>query len=161
MYVTVWYCYAWSALFENSSIGQKRLNSALYQWLKSLISIRGNVSRVKLLETLKMDEPYNLIGSLTIKVIKLSIGWLFSHHKERLWKCSHRINSEEIVGICSKMKEWRMKWSQEAKILGFRLETALLKITQHNERKSNIKTQTIIDLINKATDELVQIYFQK
>ena len=59
------------------------------------------------------------------------------------------------------MKEWRMKWSQEAKILGFRLETALLKITQHNERKSNIKTQTIIDLINKATDELVQIYFQK
>ena len=135
--------YAWSTLFENSSIGQKRLNSALYQWLKSLISIRGNVSRVKLLETLKMDKPYNLIVSLTIKVIKLRIGWLFSHHKERLWKCSHIINSEEIVGICSKMKEWRMKWSQEAKILGFRLETALLKITQHNERKSNIKTQTI------------------
>ena len=157
--------YAWKALYETSNNMEKRLDSALYQCLKSLMAIRSNVSRIKLLEVLHQEKDsdinkkkHNLIELLSLKVIKLRVRCLFSYRKERSWNCTHKINSKEIIQEWSKIEEWRKKWNKTTQLHGVTITTALLKLTHVREKKT---AKIISEIINEATEELTQRYFQK
>ena len=84
LYITVIYpklSYGSNILFEYNSKGHQILSSASYQLLKSLLSIKGNVNKIKLFEILKLNEKFsnhNKQERLSLKVIKLRIYFFFS-----------------------------------------------------------------------------------
>ena len=157
--------YAWKALYPHSKTAKDKIESAIYQSLKALMSIRCNVSKSKLLEVLnliekKNDEKRNLIEKLSLKVIKLRVNWLFRYRSKRLWTWSHPINSEEIINTCIKTRDWRSKWTEKLNQHGLPLHTALMTIKHLKRENVNDELQHLANDINTATEELVKWYFQ-
>ena len=129
--------YAWNALYENDQIGKSKLKSGLYQWLKLLLNIRGNAKKDKIFTILGLEieeipnfkrRKLNITENLSIKSIKLRVDCLFSRYHERLCKWNHRISSEDIINACSKVNEWRNKWSHIFNALNLNLKYSLLKL---------------------------------
>ena len=129
--------YAWNALYENDQIGKSKLKNGLYQWLKLLLNIRGNVKKDKIFTILGLEteeipnfkrRKLNITENLSIKSIKLRVDCLFSRYHERLCKWNHRISSEDIINACSKVNEWRNKWSHIFNALNLNLKYSLLKL---------------------------------
>ena len=162
--------YAWEALFNNHPLNEKILKSALYQWIKSLVCIKANVSSEKLFKVLhlNMDEKpksttikRNILENLTVKVIKLRVDWLFSRRTERSCDCNHMINSMIIVMTWAKLNKWRTHWTAKFKELNMSMKHSLFYLTSMNENLSEINPLKIAEWINKCVDELTEWYFQK
>ena len=162
--------YACKAIYNNHQQRDKTLRSALYQWLKSILWIRTNVSWEKLFSVLNLDTEINqelksfkpnVIEHLSIKVIKLRTNCLFSKRKERTCTCNHKINSLDIVSSCKKLRNWRVKWSATLKTFNISLIYALFSLTSFKLSNINSTPEEIAEKINTWVNELTEWYFQK
>ena len=158
------------SLIREDPKGKEILKSWLYQSLKALLSIKGQVKKEKLFNSVNLDwdgrkrdktNKRSIIEMLSIKTIKLRIGWLFSKYREKKWLCEHRTDSEEIMNKWAKTSEWGTKWSDRFRAHNLQMTFALLKLTIVKYQDGRNEAQLIAELINNATEELVQVYFRK
>ena len=89
---------------------------------------------------------------LSIKKIKLIIGWLFSKYREKKWLSEHRTDSEEIMNKWAKTSEWITKWSDRFWAHNLQMTFALLKLTIVKYQDGRNEAQLIAELINNATE---------
>ena len=162
VYKTVTYpklCYASNTFLNNNPRGQQFLSSAQYQWLKWLLNIKGNVSKTKLFEMLRIKDKisHNVLELLSLKVIKLRVGCLICKYKRRFCNCSHKIDLMSIMRECEKLKDWRGNWIGRFKKYSLNVYNSLMQITRHRRDGKYVE---IVKIINEATEELVQIYFK-
>ena len=161
--------YACNALYEDDPKGEEIQKSCLYQCLKVLLNIRGNVKRERLFWSLNLNingklkpktkEEITITELLSIPTIKLRVGWLFNRFHERKWNCNHEINSKDIILLCKKLDSWRAKWKDNLKLHNLDLSNTLLNLTTFKD-KNYLEAQTISKMINESINEMIKAYFQ-
>ena len=140
----------------------------------ALFWIKSNINKQKLFEVLNIEngieyikritepnqknykfERKEIIERLSLKTIKLKLNCLFYRNPtNRKWTCNKIINSYHVVEEWPKTKEWRAENNAKAyKLLNISMWEAY---NNHHNEKNNI--QSIADLLNSATEELVKIY---
>ena len=154
---------------------------AIYRLAKCLFNLKGNPRKKNVFNTIGIenweDEQRNVlekikhgenrgrlysgmnnrkVEKLTLKVIKLKIGWLFNWRTPEL-KCMRdgRFEPNHVICNCIKTRLWRIKWNHRWRCVNGRgiVENLLSNI---NEKSINEK---IITIMNSATDEVWKLYF--
>ena len=156
----------------------KKWESIIYRILKRLFLIKGNVSKSSIFKTLQIEDiqeqtentmkrlkgiktemhtSSRAIEQLSLKVIKLRIGWLFQ--KKRLvpkCNCSCILDSKHIIKEWPKTRIWRLKWNYRSRNTnGKSIFENLMSVEIPNENE-----QQLIELMNKATEELTETYLE-
>ena len=157
-----------------------KLEAMLYSLLKQLFHIRANINKKILLKTLNIEDTASyvnwtinrinnipqlktetdksLIELLSNKAIKLKLSWLFfSRSRNKYWNCACHIDNEHVIKDCPLASEWRKKWN----IITKSAEEENIYSTLTKEHKDPTNFETIANIINEATEELVNIYFSK
>ena len=151
--------YACDSLYEHNTKDRDILKSALYQCLKWLMNIKGNVKRNILFEALEFtdrrsdtnDKENSIIPFLSIIVIKLRVNWLFSKYKDRLWNWDHKISSVEFINNWSKLDSWRENWNKEFKREQMTTDYVLLILKRFRKNQEGTHSKKIVKMINIAT----------
>ena len=145
--------------------------SGLYQWLKILLNIKGNVKIENIFKAWNLESngrpkrkcklQLDITELLSINTIKLRADWLFSRYRERSWNCNHLINSKDIIYLWDKLKQWRSKWETKFKQKQLSMYDSILELNKISKSKSKSYIDQITRLINECTLELQATYFQK
>ena len=106
---------AYHTIYGEEPKGQKITKSGLYQWLKTLLNIKGNVKIENIFKAWNLESngrpkrkcklQLDITEFLSINTIKLRADWLFSRYRERSWNCNHLINSKDIIYLWDKLKQ--------------------------------------------------------
>ena len=166
--------YAWAVICKYNRKYVEKWESMIYRMLKALFWIKSNINKQKLIEVLNIEngieyikritepnqknykfERKEIIERLSLKTIKLKLNCLFQRNPtNRKWTCNKIINSYHVVEEWPKTKEWRAENNEKAyKLLNTNMWEAY---NNHHNEKNNI--QSIAELLNSATEELVKIY---
>ena len=166
--------YAWAVICKYNRKYVEKWESMIYRLLKALFWIKSNINKQKLFEVLNIEneieyikritepkqknhkfERKEIIERLSLKTIKLKLNCLFYRNPtNRKWTCNKIINSYHVVEEWPKTKEWRAENNAKAyKLLNTNMWEAY---NNHHNEKNNI--QSIDELLNSATEELVKIY---
>ena len=161
--------YACNALYEVDPKGEEIQKSCLYQCLKALLDIRGNIKRERLFLSLNLNingklkpktkEEITITELLSIPTLKLRVGWLFNRFHERKWNHNHETNSKDIILLYKKLDSWRAKWKDNLKLHSLDLSNTLLNLTTFKD-KNYLEAQTISKIINESINEMIKAYFQ-
>ena len=96
------------------------------------------------------------VEKLSLKMIKLKFGWLFNPRTVNpKWKWNNPINNYHIITECPKTIIWRIKWNYRSRAINGQKITEILL----NDNPDGIEFQ-LIDLMNKAVEELTKIYLE-
>ena len=151
-----------------------KLEAMLYRILKNLFYIRTNVKKEKVFKVLgiwnieeairranlrkcglQIEEDSNrLIEYLSLKVIKLRMGWLFSRNpKLKKCSCQCQITNEHIILDWPKTMEWRSHWNKIS--LQHNSQSIL-----HNllELRNWTEIESTSKLLNDSTESLLREY---
>ena len=159
-------CYAAYIIWHNNQKFINKWGAKIYRLLKRLFWIRGNVSKVNLFRTLRI-EPIKKQIKRMIKIIegkpteqhifskkcrktvpkddKLKIWWLFNPRATNpKCKWSSLINNSHIIKDWPKTRIWRIKWNNKSKAVnGQRITHNLL-----NEMLIDRADAQLINLMN-------------
>ena len=176
------FCYWTHVLWHFNKKYTKDWESVIYRLVKCLFNLKGNPRKKNVFSTIGIenweDERRNVlekikhgenrgwiysgmknrkVEELTLKVIKLKIGWLFN------WRTSEpkprwdgRFEPNHVICNCIKTRLWRIKWNHRWRCVNGRgiVENLLSNI---NEESINEK---LITIINTVTDEVWKLYFE-
>ena len=176
------FCYWAHALWHFNKKYSKDCLSVIYRLVKCLLNLKGYPKKKNVFNTIGIenwgDEWINAlekikhgenrgwlysgmnnrkVEELTLKVIKLKIGWLFNWRtSEPKCRWDGRFEPNHVICDCIKTRLWRIKWNHRWRCVNWRgiVENLLSNI---NEESINEK---IITIINSATDEVWKLYIE-
>ena len=160
-------CHIW----RRTKRTKKMTKSGLYQWLKTLLNIKGNVKIENIFKAWNLEsngrpkrkckQQLDITELLSINTIKLRADWRFSRYRKRCWNCNHLINSKDIIYLWDKRKQWRSKWETIFKQKQLSLYNSILELNRISKSKSKSYIDQITRQINECILELQATYFQK